>query len=318
MSDGGFDVRRSETDAILHGCGLHTSGRELLWVRGKDAEPFLEGLLSQTIAGVAPGAVTRSFLLAPTGKLRALLFVLHGAGEVGLVTDGGLGSTVEADLTRFMIRVDVTIEIDSRPMVEMWGPRSGAVLDATDLPTPEGWESDPLVARLPFPLTDEERYLLIGADTSRLVDSGAELVGHAVVEALRIEQGEPVMGRDVDEATIPQETGMVGISVDFDKGCFLGQELVARIDSRGHVNRHLRGLVITEDPGPPSGADLVVGDSVVGRVASVAAAPGRAGSVALGLVRREVDPGASLEVRWDEGSTRAVVHELPIRLDPVR
>ena len=110
---------------------------------------------------------------------------------------------------------------------------------------------------------------------------------------------------DVDASTIPQEAELEGDTVSFTKGCFLGQELVCRIDTRGHVNRFLRRLVPLDDTRPVPGAEVVAGEKVVGAVPSVT--PDGVTPVALGYVRREVEPGAVVEVRWGTGSTEARV-----------
>ncbi len=120
------------------------------------------------------------------------------------------------------------------------------------------------------------------------------------------------MGVDVDERTIPQEAGVVEETVSFTKGCYLGQELVARIDSRGHVNRLLRGVVIETNVLPPEGAGLWMDDRQVGAITSVAESLTVRAPVGLALVRREVSPGDRVEVRWDQGTAPAMVSELPL------
>jgi folate-binding protein YgfZ len=123
--------------------------------------------------------------------------------------------------------------------------------------------------------------------------------------ALRIEAGEPVMGVDVDEKTIPQETGLVGDAVSFTKGCYLGQELVARIDTRGRVNRHLRGLLLREATFP--GTVVTVGAEEVGSVSSVAWSERLSANVGLALLKRTVQPGETVAVADGSG----LVVELP-------
>ncbi len=142
--------------------------------------------------------------------------------------------------------------------------------------------------------------------------AGAMAAGRLAADAVRIEAGEPLMGVDVDEGTIPQESGLVPEAVAFDKGCYLGQELVARIDSRGHVNRHLRGVKLGSNVLPPSGAELWSGDRPVGAVSTVAESLELRAPVALALVRREVEPGETVEVRWEGGTAPAQVLELPL------
>ena len=115
----------------------------------------------------------------------------------------------------------------------------------------------------------------------------------------------PAQPGDIDEATIPQEAFLELDAVSFTKGCFLGQELVCRIDSRGHVNRFLRRFTDIQGDWPCRGAEVVVDGKVVGALTSVA--PSELPTGALGYVRREVEPPATVELRWDGGSARAAV-----------
>jgi folate-binding protein YgfZ len=141
----------------------------------------------------------------------------------------------------------------------------------------------------------------------------AEIAAHfdtvepEVYEAWRIEEGIPVQPLDLDASTIPQEAELEVDAVSFTKGCFLGQELVCRIDSRGHVNRFLRRIIDVDGDWPTRGAEIVAGEKVVGAVTSVA--PASLPTGALGYVRREVEPPATIELRWEGGHARATVAE---------
>ena len=139
---------------------------------------------------------------------------------------------------------------------------------------------------------------------------GAEPLDDATADVLRIEAGRPLWGTDMDENTLAQEAALDTIDgVSFDKGCYTGQETVARVHFRGHVNRTLRGLRC-ETP-PPSGARVGFGDNLdAGTVRSVALSP-RLGAIALAYVRREVENGAVVAVRWEGGETQATVTPLP-------
>jgi folate-binding protein YgfZ len=299
--------------ALVRGAGVVTGHHDLVWVRGPDAISFLDGLLSQTVAGAAMGTVSRSFLLAPNGKLRALLHLVFAASDaVGLVADRGLGSRVVEDLGRFKIRVEVTIAPHEGDLVEVWGPGAADVLGACGLPAPMGWE-DPVAALPPPGEAAVPRFLVLDGPADALVAAGAVRCGRQAAETVRIELGEPVVGRDVDDGTIPQETGMVAEAVDFGMGCYLGQELVARIDARGRVNRHLRGVALTENVLPPPGAELVHEGAVVGRLTSLGESLDVGAPVGMALMRREVAPGDAVEVRWANGVTTGIVRRLPLR-----
>jgi folate-binding protein YgfZ len=144
-----------------------------------------------------------------------------------------------------------------------------------------------------------------------LVDAGATPVSEAAAEIVRVERGRPRYGVDLDENTIPQEAGLNERAVSFTKGCYVGQETVARLYYRGKPNRHLRGLRFLEppDPAPPvSGEELRLGDRPVGHLSSVVQSP-RLGTIALALVRREASPGDTLAV-GEHGATAELV-ELP-------
>ena len=155
---------------------------------------------------------------------------------------------------------------------------------------------------------------------------GADLVGEPVTppdgirlcsleayDSVRIEAGIPVMGRELDEGTIPAEAGVVEQTVSFTKGCYTGQELVARIDSRGgNVPRRLRGVVVATNVLPPPGARVQVGDKDVGRLTSVGESLDRRAPVALAYVGRAVQPPADVTVAWDGGSAPARVETLPL------
>lgn len=294
--------------AARRGAAVVAASHDLIWVDGPDATRFLDGQLSQDLGAMGPGQVARAFLLEPRGKLRAILWVLMGSDRVGLVTDGGVGASTASLLERFRFRVDATISLDKRRVEVLWGPETPAVLLEAGLPVPDGWAVSAdgvVVASIPAGVP---RYLVVGgADLP-----GARRIGSIAATTVRIEAGEPVMGQDADEATIPQETGLVPVAVSFTKGCYVGQELVARIDSRGHVNRLLRGVVMRDTVVPPAGAEIVLGSDVVGTLSSVGESLTLRAPIALAMVRREVEPGTEVEVRWPGRGAAAEVRALPL------
>jgi folate-binding protein YgfZ len=304
--------------AARRGAAVIESGREIVWVRGPDTVAFLDGLLSQSIGEMAVGALAPSLLLSPQGKLRSLLWVMRGQAEVGLVTDANFGSQVLTDLTRFKIRVDAELTLDPTPTVEVWGPRAAEVVRAASLPVPgvHRWQraNDTEVARRPLGRSALDRLLLVGSEIDGLMAAGGTRVGHLAATTVRIEAGEPQMGVDVDERTIPQEAGLIETAVDFDKGCYLGQELVARIESRGRVNRHLRGLAIRDAIIPPPGAVVLDDEKELGVVTSTGESFELRAPIALAMIRREAEPGDEVRLEWAGGSAIAEVRSVP--LDP--
>ncbi len=259
---------------------------ELVWFRGKDAVKFLNDLISQEIGTLQPGTVARSLLLEPQGKLDFVLWVLVGEDEVGLITEDGRGDELVARLSRYRIRVDVDIQPETGVGYLVVADRS---VGAGSWATSDGV----LVADLSWP--NLRRELRVGGERPELPE-----VAEEELTAARIESGIPIVGVDLDEKTIPQEAGLVGETVSFDKGCFLGQELVARLDSRGgRVNRHLR--LIEFDSPVAAGAPLRAGDREVGTVGSTS------GKTAMALLWREVVPGDEVV----SGDATGVVREIP-------
>ena len=246
---------------------------DVVWFTGSDRVRFLNDLISQEIADMTPGSARRAMLLEPTGKLGFLLWVLSEADRIGLVTDQGRGQDLAAALGRYRIRVDVTIVVETADRWLVVGDWEG------------GWD----LSWLSTP-----RHLVIG-ERPELEAGPAD-----VYDVLRIEAGEPAWGLDVTEGAIPQESGLVGVSVDFDKGCYLGQELVARIDSRGAQTP--RRLSILRSEGPPLVTGTLTADGEdVGTVTSVA------GTIGLAMVKRGTETGSRVEV----GGVVAVVRDLP-------
>jgi len=270
---------------VTHSSWLAPEIPDLVWFRGADTIRFLNDLISQEIAGVQPGRVSRSLLLGPQGKLDHILWVLRGDDEVGLITDQGRGEELVTTLGRYRIRVDVAIEQSEMPLAVVVGETD--VESGTWSLSDDGLEADISWRGV--------RRTLVGGDRPDLEEGDPE-----EYESLRIAAGEPRWGVDVDVKTIPQESGLVGSTVDFAKGCYLGQELVARIDSRGHVNRHLR-IIEIERAGAEPGAPLEADDKKVGTLTSVA------NSIGLALVRRELTPGDPVSV----AGLDAVIREIP-------
>lgn len=247
---------------------------DLVWFSGSDALRFLNDIISQELGDLEPGQARRSLLLAPQGKLDFILWVLGEEDRIGLVTDGGRGDELTSALGRYRIRVDVEMEAEAGDVWVVVGE-----WDGFDVSWP-----------------GVERHLVIG-DRPDLTEMGQD-----EYELLRVTAGEPKWGVDVDDGTIPHESGLVPASVDFTKGCFLGQELVARIDSRGgHTPRHLRQL---EMDGPVS-----VGDAVTFAGDEVGTLTSAAGDLGLAMLKRSVSAGDEVEV----GGRSAVVRDLPAK-----
>jgi tRNA-modifying protein YgfZ len=269
--------------------------RDALRVAGPEAGTYLQGQLSQDVERLPIGEVVWSWVLQPVGKVDALVRVTRTADADWVIdTDGGFGDGLLKRLTRFKLRTKADIEpLDWRALAlrgaelpAVAAPAGGVVADAT-------W---PGLAGVD----------LLGEAPS--APDGVPAVAAELLEVARIEAGVPRMGAELTEATIPAETGLVDRTVSFTKGCYTGQELVARIDSRGsNVPRHLRGLLL--DRRAAAGEALLAGGRQVGTLTSVGLSPAF-GWVALAYVGRGLAVGEEAGL---EGGGTASVRELPLR-----
>jgi len=308
--------------ALRTSVATHRLDRDVLSVSGADATTYLQGQCSQDVAELGVGATTESLLLSPQGKLDAFLRVTRtGDEEFILDTDPGFGEVVKARLERFRLRVKVEIQAQPWQCVAVRGP----LAEQSEAVSAEA-AADPSVLRLPVDWPGFAGFDLLGPATG---GAGAEAwvadtvvrCGDDAFEAARIEAGLPVNGRELTEATIAAEAGLVERTVSFDKGCFTGQELVARLDSRGSkVARKLAGLVIGGTTGydggadelPPAGAEVWTtdGEHEVGRLTSVAWSPHFGAPVALATLHRRVTPPETVWVRWEvDGTARQIEAE---------
>jgi folate-binding protein YgfZ len=237
-------------------------------------------------------------LLQPQGKVDAFVRVVRVADDTFVLdTDAGHGAAVVERLSRFKLRTKAEIEARPWSCLALRGPL--ALTHSGLDPGPEG-----VVAACDWPG-------LAGVDLlgpAPVVPEVAE-APLAAYEIARSEAGFPVMGAELDERTIPAESGVVDRAVSFTKGCFTGQELVARIDARGgNVPRRLRGLRVDDDTVPAPGTGVHVDGRDAGRVTSAAAHPD-GGVVALAYIRREVEPPATATL--DDGRM-ARIETLPL------
>lgn len=267
--------------------------RSLIWVEGPDAAGFLHGLLSNDVTGLAAGAGRPALLLDAKGHIVAATVVHRDAPDaLTLVTEPHLAEALAAALERYHFSEDLDILGPE--------PAEGVVLTG---PAPAREEGDILI---PGPLPDS--YELIPSDPARPLPEGRPERPAKALEAARILAGVPRVGVDTGATTLVQEAGLEDVAVSFDKGCYLGQETVARAQFRGRVNRRLRGLRFDADP-PAPGGEVLLGDRAVGTLTSVTALPG--GGAGLAILRTEAAPGETVTAA---GSAATVV-ELPFALD---
>jgi folate-binding protein YgfZ len=301
---------------LREGAGLlDRSERAALEVRGPDAADFLQGQVTNDVQALEPQTGCYAAMLNPKGRILADMRILRVAPERFLLdTESSAREAVLRDLRMYKIgrQVEVADPAD-RSIVSVIGPRADEVVESAFGVRPAGPEhaleeipGDGVAVR-----TDLGIDLVVEGDQApgareRLLAAGAFPISLDAAEIVRVESGRPRHGLDMSEENLPAEAGIVERSVSFTKGCYVGQEPVARMHYKGHPNRHLRGLRLSEAAAP--GAPLVASGKEVGRVASTALSPAL-GPIALALVRREVGPGDEVSVGQD-GLTATVV-ELP-------
>jgi folate-binding protein YgfZ len=313
---------------LREGCGALEIARDVVRVAGPDAERYLQGQLSQDVASLAPGDWAWSLVLQPQGKLDAFVRLYRvGNEEFLLDTDAGVGEALVARLLRFRLRTKADVEHLPWRTVAVRGPLT-PVAGSPGRGTPGRGTA----VAVGFKWNGLSGYDLLGPGP--LPPAAATVVDARAYEAVRIEAGFPRHGAELDDRTIPAEAGLVTASASFTKGCYTGQELIARIDSRGsNVPRHLRGLLLSGPAAPgarllrlssgaagagpaegtPPGRDHLDGPKEVGRLTSAAFSP-RLGWIGLGFVGRSVEVGQSVAVGGGPGdpTLTARVQSLPL------
>ena len=282
-----------------------------LALTGAEAKAFLNGQVSNEIEALEPGTGCYAALLTPKGKMLADLRVLDTGDELLMLCERSALQALFDALRRFNIGFDAELPKRTleRGLLSLIGP---GVDDLSGLrgQTPQSAEHANVQSDLGLLVRTDVGIDVIcdSADTERVkaafLEAGAVEADEAQADVLRVERGRPRYGVDLDDSVIPQEAGLNERAVSFTKGCYVGQETVARLHWRGKPNRHLRGLRLGEEVQP--GTELRLGEREVGRITSVASSP-RYGAVGLALVRREAQPGDVL----DAGGVSAEVVDLP-------
>jgi len=301
--------------ALTEGCALiepEADGK--LALSGPQAAEFLAGQVTNDTESLTPGGGCYAALLTNKGKMLADLRVLNTGDELLLLTERATLQVLFDALRRAVIGWDAqlhkrTLQLSRLVLV---GPRAVAVAGGEPGPDEHANAAariagkDVLLVR-----TDTGIEVLCAADDAGVVravllEAGARAVAEPDAEVLRVEHGRPRYGIDLDDSVIPQEAALNDRAVSFSKGCYVGQETVARLFYKGKPNRHLRGLRLD---GPAQTGDVLrLGEREVGRVGSVARSPVH-GAIALALVRREAGLGDTLQV--GESGTVAEVVDLP-------
>ena len=320
-----FSSPEEEFAALRTVCGVFDpGGRARIVLTGEDRTKWLNGMVTNNVRDLAAGRGVYSFLLNPQGHILADMTIFNRGEYILVDTDVAQGEKVRATFDHYIIMDDVELgdETDKTATIAVQGPRAAEVLRRDGINFTE---------REPIAIEDAVwngigisvvRSRTIGFEIwlnptqatqiwEALVAAGATPVGTDAVEMWRIAEGIPRYGQDIRERELPQETAQ-DHALSFTKGCYVGQEIVERIRSRGAVHRTFTGFRFAGSPAP--GTKLSKDGREVGEITSVATLPSPGGSISVGLgyVRREAGaPGTKL----DAGGVEATVSALPFSLD---
>jgi tRNA-modifying protein YgfZ len=304
----------ADTRVLTDSCGLvDRSERGKLALTGSEAKSFLHGQVTNDVEGLEPGHGCYAAFLTHKGKMLGDLRVLDVGAELLLDTERVALQELFNMIRRYKLGRDV--ELHKRTLetalLSLIGPDARRIAGAEDL-VGEHRNRRAEIGGVPALLvaTDVGIDVFAPAESKDAVVAalGVPAVDEEAAEVLRVERGRPRYGVDLDDGVIPQEAGLNERAVSFTKGCYVGQETVARLYYRGKPNRHLRGLRLSALAA--TGDVLRLGEKQVGRLGSVAVSPSY-GPIALAIVRREAAPGDTLAV--GDGAVSAQVVELPFR-----
>ncbi len=312
---------------------IDRSDRARIEISGSQAVATLNGLITNDVAALKPGHGQYAAALTAKGKIVADMIVLMLEDRLQIHTAPAAAPGLRGMLTKFVNprfathtdisgdTADLTLVGDGAAAVIARASNDSVSLEALNA-LAQFWHirgmigtASVTIVRLPEIGARGTSVYSVIAHRIHLDDLRGALRAAGAVDAdasamnvLRVESGYPEWGIDMDENTLPQEANLDDVhAVSYTKGCYIGQETVARIHFRGHVNRSLRRLTFADGPEPPHGAVLQDAEHrSIGDVRSTARSE-IAGTIGIGMVRREIDDGQSIDVHWDGGSTSAVI-----------
>jgi folate-binding protein YgfZ len=315
---------RQEFQALVSGCGIYRSDRALLSLTGADRIRWLNGMVTNNVRDLAVGHGVYAFVLNPQGHIQADVYAFHRGEDLVVETEASQRDSLLQILDRYIIMDDVEVEdlTGKVRVLGVTGPKAKEVLGQT------GW-SVPTLSPLQFAELDANGVkaamvrsdnpcvlsyeLWVAADEfestwNRFLGAGVQEIRERALETLRVACGIPKLGVDIRQRDLPQETGQ-DRALNFSKGCYIGQEIVERIRSRGAVHRMFMGFEFDGTPASP-GTKVQSDGKDVGEITSVAALPAENDlrALALGYIRKEfTSPDKTLSA----GDTRVRVTTLP-------
>jgi len=326
-----FSNVHEEFSALLNGCGVYDLGlRARISLTGSDRVRWLNGMVTNNIRDLAAGSGVYAFLLNPQGRILGDMTVYNQGEALMVETDRSQVEKIIATFDHYIIMddVEVTNVSEQETALGLAGPKSRAILNAAGIEVPELKPLQMITPKCDCDCGCVECTVVRGEDAQRqsyeiwlapkdvyktwnaLLAAGATAVGSEALEMQRIAAGIPLYGVDIRERDLPQETEQMR-ALNFNKGCYVGQEIVERIRSRGNVHRKFTGFLLEGAAAISTGEKIVSGEKEVGEVTSVAVlrTPSGERTLALGYIRREVGvPGHEVTI----SALKATVIQLPL------
>lgn len=327
----GFGDPEAEFAALRSTCGVYDLGyRAQISLTGADRVRWLNGMVTNNVRDLQPGQGVYAFLLSPQGHILGDLYAYNRGESIAVETDQNQMEKILATFDHYIIMDDVEVKNLSEEITALGiaGPNARKVLAAAGIQIPEAQPLEVFEAKCTCdceclacsgvrgddPVVENYELWLKPQDVKKtwdaLVAHGATPVGTEALELHRIASGIPVYGVDIRERDLPQETEQAR-ALNFNKGCYVGQEIVERIRSRGAVHRKFSGFLFEGGTAISPGAKIVAGEKEVGEITSIASfgSMQSAKTVALGYIRREVGaPGREVTISGE----KALVVQLPL------
>lgn len=326
----------AEYNALRSGAMLvDRSARGRMSFEGAKGAELVSGLLTNDVVALLPGQGLYAAALTPKGKIVADVRVFMRTGHLVVDVPPRAYAGWQALVKKFInpALAPSRDETAAWRTIGVFGATSRRVVGTLLSLAPDALAALPAYAQLEAdlggkqvvvvrsPELELEGYeIFVPTDAfagawQKLLGLGATPAGLHAWEIARIEAGRPEWGIDMNDSTIPQEANFDTLkAISYTKGCYVGQEVVARVHFRGHVNKHLRGLMAGKsEPAPEGAAVLAPGGEQLGEVRSSALSP-RLGAVAMGMIRRDVETGTDVTLQWDGGKVSAKVAALPLPL----
>lgn len=326
-----FSDPREEFSALLNGCGIFDLGfRSRLALTGGDRVRWLNGMVTNNIRDLATGLGAYAFLLNPQGRILGDMYAYNLGESLVVETDRSQVEKIVATFDHYIIMDDVEVTDISgkQTTLGLAGPNSRSLLNAVGIEVPELQPLRMITAQCSCDCDCVKCTVVRGEDAPQesyeiwldpkdvlktwqaLIAAGATPVGSEALEMQRIVAGIPLLGVDIRERDLPQETEQMR-ALNFNKGCYVGQEIVERIRSRGNVHRKFTGFLVEGAEPIAAGAKILAGEKEAGEITSSAVIGTASGqrTLALGYIRREVGvPGREVLI----GAARAAVIQLPL------